>query len=214
VGSPAITYVFGTGHGPVHRHVSPADLDLPGGVGHRDGVALDFDGDGRVDDALWDADGDGVADHSVLDLDDDGRPDHAYTDPSGRGLWDARAAWDRGPDPADPTTVGLALTWTDVRGRSARGDPSLDTDGDGVRDGLAVDADHEPGTEVVCDLDGDGRAEQLLVDADHDGRAERAYLSSSPGSASARWDVLLVDTDADGAVDATVAEGAAGWVPP
>ena len=211
-GVGSLAYVFGTGRGPVHRHVSPADLDLPGGaVAGRDAVALDFDGDGRVDDALWDADGDGAADHSVLDLDDDGRPDHAYTDPSGRGLWDARAPGDAAPGPA---TVGLALSWTDVRGRAARGDPALDTDGDGVLDGMAVDADHEPGTEVVCDLDGDGRAEQLLVDADHDGRAELAYLSSAPGSASARWDVLLVDTDADGAVDATVAEGASGWVPP
>lgn len=207
-----VAYVFGTGHGPVHRHASPADLDLPGGAAvGRDAVALDFDGDGRVDDALWDTDGDRVADRSVLDLDDDGRPDHAYTDPAGRGVWDTRAPLDAG---AEPAAVGAALTWTDVRGRTARTDAALDTDGDGVLDGVAVDADHEPGTEVMCDLDGDGRAEQLLVDADHDGRAELAYLSSSPGSPSARWDVLLADTDADGAVDATVTEGAAGWVPP
>jgi hypothetical protein len=198
--------VFGTGSGPVHRHSSPADLDL-GPPGARDAVALDFDGDGRVDDALWDADGDGTVDHSLLDLDDDGRPDHAYTDPSGRGLWDAPAALD--PAPA----AGAALRWSDVRGRPGRADPTVDTDGDGVLDGAAVDADHEPGDEVVCDLDGDGRAEQLLVDADHDGRAELAYLSSS-GEPSGRWDVLLVDTDGDGAVDATVAEGADGWVPP
>ena len=207
-----ISYVFGTGRGPVHRHVSPADTDLPGGAAEgADAVALDFDGDGRVDDALWDADGDGVAERSVLDLDDDGRADHAYADPAGRGVWDARAPLDAGPG---PTTVGVALTWTDVRGRSAGGDAALDTDADGVLDGVAVDADHEPGDEVVSDLDGDGRAEQMLVDADHDGRAERAYLSSEPASPSARWDVVLVDTDADGAVDAAIAEGAAGWVPP
>lgn len=210
MGSPAISYVFGTGQGPVHRHVSPADADLPGGVGAPDAVTLDFDGDGRVDDALWDSDGDGAADRSLLDLDDDGRPDHAYTDPAGRGLWDARAPLDVAAAPA----AGVAMEWTDVRGRAARADPALDTDGDGVLDGAAVDADHEPGTEVVSDLDGDGRADQLLVDADDDGRAELAYLSGAPGSASARWDVLLVDTDGDGAVDATVAEGAAGWVPP
>lgn len=202
-----LSYAFGTGEGPVHRHVSRADLDL-GPSGGRDAVALDFDGDGRVDDALWDADGDGVADHSVLDLDDDGRPDHAYTDPSGRGVWDARVALP-GAEPA-----GAALSWTDVRGRSAQAVAGLDTDGDGVLDGVAVDADHEPGSEVVCDLDGDGHAEQLLVDADGDGRAELAYLSSDPGSPSARWDVLLVDTDGDGAVDTLVGEGAPGWVPP
>lgn len=206
----SLSYVFGTGEGPVHRHSSPADLDL-GPAGSPDAVALDFDGDGRADDALWDADGDGVADHSVLDLDDDGRADHAYTDPSGRGLWDARAPLD--PAPA-PVTAGAVLTWSDVRGRSAEATAALDTDGDGVLDGVAVDADHEQGSEVVCDLDGDGRAEQLLVDADGDGRAELAYLSSAPGSPSARWDVLLVDTDGDGAVDALVGEGAAGWIPP
>jgi hypothetical protein len=209
----SISYVFGTGQGPVHRHASPADTDLPGGaMAGPDAVVLDFDGDGRVDDALWDADGDGAAERSVLDLDDDGRADHAYADPSGRGVWDARAALDAGPGPATVGTV--ALTWTDVRGRSGDGAPALDTDGDGVLDGVAADADHEAGDEVLSDLDGDGRAEQMLVDADHDGRAELAYLSSEPGSPSARWDVLLVDTDADGAVDATVAEGAAGWVPP
>jgi hypothetical protein len=214
VGSPAISYVFGTGQDPVHHHVSPADVAL-GPAGLRDAVALDFDGDGRVDDALWDADGDGAADRSVLDLDDDGRPDHAYADPSGRGLWDTRVPFAAG---ADPVTAGAALTWNDVRGRSESAAPSIDTDGDGVLDGATVEADHEDGAEVVCDLDGDGRAEQLLVDADHDGRAELAYLSSAlstdPGSPSARWDVLLTDTDADGAVDTLVAEGAAGWVPP
>jgi hypothetical protein len=208
VGSPAISYVFGTGQGPVHHHVSPADADLDT-AGDPDAVTLDFDGDGRVDDALWDSDGDGAADRSVLDLDDDGRPDHAYADPSGRGLWDTRV-----PFGADAVTAGAALSWSDVRGRSAQADPTVDTDGDGVLDGATVDADHEAGTEMVCDLDGDGRAEQLLVDADNDGRAELAYLSSAPGSASARWDLLLVDTDADGAVDALVAEGADGWVPP
>ncbi|TDQ61030.1 hypothetical protein EV188_103536 [Actinomycetospora succinea] len=191
----------------MHRHVSPADLDL-GPSGATDAVALDFDGDGRVDDALWDADGDGVADRSVLDLDDDGRPDHAYTDPSGRGLWDTRA------DLPGPEPLGATLTWADVRGRSSDAVAALDTDGDGVLDGVAVDADHESGSEVVCDLDGDGRAEQLLVDADGDGRHELAYLSSEPGSPSARWDVLLLDTDGDGSVDALVNEGAAGWVPP
>jgi hypothetical protein len=207
----SLAYVFGTGDGPVHRHVSRADLDL-GPAGDPDAVALDFDGDGRVDDALWDSDGDGVADRSVLDLDDDGRPDHAYTDPSGRGLWDARTSLDTVPSTGP--AAGAALSWTDVRGRSAQASAGLDTDGDGVLDGVAVDADHEPGSEVVCDLDGDGRAEQLLVDADGDGRHELAYLSSVPGSPSARWDVLLLDTDGDGAVDALVGEGAAGWIPP
>ena len=210
-----IAYVFGTGHGPVHRHVSPADASV---ARRHDAVALDFDGDGRVDDALWDVDGDGIADRSLLDLDDDGRPEHAYADPSGRGVWDAPADLPAG-------TVGTAgaagaLRWTDVRGRSATVVPDRDTDGDGVDDAAVVDADHSGGAggaELVCDLDGDGHGEQLLVDADGDGRFERAYLSADPAgpaSPSARWDVLLLDTDADGAVDTAVSEGAPGWLPP
>lgn len=208
-----LTYGFGTGDGPVHRHTSAADLDLPGGrvEGRPDAVALDFDGDGRVDDALWDTDGDGAANRSVLDLDDDGHPERAFTDPSGRGLWDGRDP----PPPAVAADGGRTLTWSDVRGRSASATAEADTDGDGRADAAVVEADHEAGPELVCDLDRDGRAEQLLVDADGDGRYEHAYSSSAgPGSSAARWDVLLADTDGDGAVDAVIADGAAGWVPP
>ena len=196
-------YHFGTGHGPVHRHTSSADLDLPGGaVEGPDAVRLDFDGDGRVDDALWDSDGDGAADRAVLDLDDDGRPERFFADPSGRGVWDAPV-----------TPVGPTLRFDDVRGREATVRVVIDTDGDGVPDGAVVDADHDPATrDTVCDLDGDGLADQLLVDADADGRAERAYAMSDPGSP--RWDVLLTDLDADGVVETTVTEGAPGWLPP
>ncbi|MFC5065916.1 hypothetical protein [Actinomycetospora atypica] len=144
-----ITYHFGTGRGPVHRHRSPADLALGGPA--PDAVALDFDGDGRVDDALWDSDGDGAADRALLDLDDDDRPEAAFVDPAGRGTWAAR----------DPGAPG---------GRIA---PELDTDDDGVPDGRSAAG------RVLCDLDGDGRADQLLVDHDGDGRAESAYAGSS-----------------------------------
>ncbi|NMO93469.1 hypothetical protein HH311_27215 [Actinomycetospora sp. TBRC 11914] len=197
-------YHFGTGRGPVHRHASPADLDLPGGAvdGRPDAVRLDFDGDGRADDALWDTDGDGTADRALLDLDDDGRPERAFTDPSGRGVWDA------------PADVALRpLRFTDVRGRAGSARPEIDTDGDGVPDGAVVDVDHDPSTqETVCDLDGDGVGEELLVDADGDGLAERAYTTSDV--ASPRWDVLLSDVDRDGAAEVVVTEGAAGWLPP
>ena len=192
-----ISYRFGTGHGPVHHHRSPADRAL-GGAGP-DAVALDFDGDGRVDDALWDTDGDGVADRAVLDLDDDGRPERAFADPSGRGVWDRSA--------------DHVVTFTDVRGRAGTVVAAVDTDGDGVPDGGSAEVDHDPaGRETVCDLDGDGRADQLLVDHDRDGAYESAYLSSA--GPAGRWDVLLADTDGDGAVETAVVEDSPGWVPP
>ncbi len=201
--SSPLSYRFGTGHGPVHRHASPADLDLPGGAvtGRPDAVRLDFDGDGRVDDALWDSDGDGDADRAVLDLDDDGRPERAFADPTGLGVWAAPAA----------SVGGGELRFTDVRGRDGAARVDVDSDGDGIPDGAVVEADHDPATrETVCDLDGDGVADELLVDAP--GAAERAYATSDP--ASPRWDVLLADVDGDGAADLVVGEGAPGWVPP
>ncbi|MEV6136209.1 hypothetical protein AB0L63_09120 [Nocardia sp. NPDC051990] len=81
-----IEYVFGTGDGTVHVWTGPADLDLSGS-GMNDAVALDFDGDGLVDDVLWDSHGTGIADVAGLDLDDDGVPDHFFTDPTGNGTW-------------------------------------------------------------------------------------------------------------------------------
>ena len=203
--SSPLHYRFGSGRGPVHRHTSPADLDLPGGavVGRPDAVRLDFDGDGRVDDALWDADGDGTADRAVLDLDDDGRPERAFADPSGRGVWDAPV------DVADPGSG--AFRFTDVRGREGSVRADVDSDGDGVPDAAVVDADHDPAThDTVADLDGDGVADEMLVTSP--GATGRAYATSDPGSP--RWDVLLADVDGDGAVDLVVAEGAPGWVPP
>ena len=107
------------------------------------------------------------------------------------------------------------LSWVDVHGRAGEATAELDSDGDGRADAVRVEADHDPGgAELVCDLDGDARADQLLVDHDRDGRFESAYLSSAGPSVAGRWDVLLTDTDGDGAVDVSVAEGAAGWTPP
>lgn len=93
-----IEYVFGTGDGMVHVWTSQADLDLSGSGGN-DAVALDFDGDGLVDDVLWDSHGTGIADVAGLDLDDDGVPDHFFTDPSGNGTWNHQITGS--PDDAD-----------------------------------------------------------------------------------------------------------------
>ncbi|MFI7663973.1 hypothetical protein [Nocardia sp. NPDC049526] len=98
-----IEYVFGTGDGTVHVWTSKADLDLSGaGVG--DAVALDFDGDGLVDDVLWDSHGTGIADVAGLDLDDDGVLDHFFTDPTGNGTWNHQITG----SPADADSEHLA----------------------------------------------------------------------------------------------------------
>ena len=76
-------YWFGTGDGTTHTWFSEPDLALGGD--DFDAVALDFDGDGLVDDAMWDRDRDGVVDMAVLDRDT--APQH-YADPSRRGVWD------------------------------------------------------------------------------------------------------------------------------
>ncbi|WP_157110195.1 hypothetical protein [Nocardia anaemiae] len=98
-----IEYVFGTGDGTVHVWTSQTDVDISGsGLG--DAVALDFDGDGLVDDVLWDSHGTGIADVAGLDLDDDGVVDHFFTDPTGNGTWNHQITG----NPADADSEQLA----------------------------------------------------------------------------------------------------------
>ncbi len=98
-----IEYVFGTGDGTVHVWTGQADSDLSeSGVG--DAVAVDFDGDGLVDDVLWDSHGTGIADVVGLDLDDDGVLDHFFTDPAGNGTWNHQITG----NPADAGSEHLA----------------------------------------------------------------------------------------------------------
>ncbi|WP_433757862.1 hypothetical protein [Nocardia sp. CA-135398] len=98
-----IEYVFGTGDGTVHVWTSQTDLDLSGS-GLDDAVALDFDGDGLIDDVLWDSHGTGIADVAGLDLDDDGVLDHFFTDPTGNGTWNHQITG----SPADAGSEQLA----------------------------------------------------------------------------------------------------------
>lgn len=163
-----ITYHFGTGRGPVHRHRSPADLALGGPA--PDAVALDFDGDGRVDDALWDADGDGRADRALLDLDDDGRPEAAFVDPSGRGTWATRE-----PE-LDTDADGVPDGWPAGAGRVL-----CDLDSDGVADQLLVDHDGDGRAETAYAGSSASRWDVLLADTDSDGLVDAAVGEGEPG---------------------------------
>ncbi|MEO9222330.1 MAG: hypothetical protein ABI251_11265, partial [Mycobacteriaceae bacterium] len=118
-------YSFGTGVGPPTTWNSPADVDA-NGDGAPDAVALDFDGDGRVDDLMWDSNGDGVADTVVLDLDDDGHGERYYTDPTGAGTWNASV-----PPPARAPD-GPVLRWVDPDGYRRSATATIDRDGDGI----------------------------------------------------------------------------------
>ena len=163
-----ISYHFGTGRGPVHRHRSAADLALAGPA--PDAVALDFDGDGRVDDALWDSDGDGAADRALLDLDDDGRPEAAFVDPTGRGTWATRGVVPELDTDADGVPDG----------RTEPGRVRSDLDGDGLADQLLVDPDGDGRTERAYSGSGD-RWDVLLADTDSDGLVDTAVGEGEPG---------------------------------
>ncbi|PJK23447.1 pullulanase [Mycobacterium goodii] len=108
---------------------------------------------------------------------------------------------------------GTATMWT--------APAAIDTDGDGVLDGVGLDIDGDGRTDdVLADLDDDGLADHLLRDLDDDGHAEAYYTDDGSGtwavsvdrSGQIRWFGLdgaestsvtgdLVDFDGDGAVD-------------
>ena len=138
--------------------------------------SIDLDGDGLFDDLMSDDDGDGLADHAALDLDDDGTAEARYTD-DGSGSWALGAGVQARP-----------LQWFGLDGVEHTG----------------------TGSDIDGDVDGDGTTDRLL-DTDRDGLADRVITGAEPSrgyvdsDADGRWDVMLIDTDADG-----VADGAAG----
>ncbi|AQA03061.1 pullulanase [Mycobacterium sp. MS1601] len=104
---------------------------------------------------------------------------------------------------------GTASMWS--------GTPDVDTDGDGVFDGVALDFDRDGLLDdALVDLDGDGVAEYAVLDLDgdagwftDDGSGTWAVPADGPGR-PLRWLSLdglestggpMVDFDADGAVD-------------
>ena len=135
-------------------------------------MRTDFDGDGLYDDAMADFDGDGSADHAALDLDDDGLAEALYTD-DGTGAWTMIGGAAAGPP-----------RWFGLDGHEHSGTGSTDIDGDGV-------------AERLLDIDRDGLADRALR-AGPDGVIGSGYVDTD---GDGHWDVMLADTDADGAAD-------------
>ncbi|MBJ8346463.1 pullulanase [Antrihabitans sp. YC2-6] len=182
-----IEYSFGTGPDDPTSWSSAPDRDL-GELGAPDAVALDFDGDGLIDDAMWDSDHDLVADTAALDLDDDGEVDVFYADPTGTGIWN-----DAVLRPTSVAEPAAGIEWRDSSGH---------------RHLIAA----EEAATALVDYDGDGSATDAVVDTDHDLRADGILLGST-GDSGKRFDSLvvtgqpdiaLVDTDGDGILDAVL----------
>jgi hypothetical protein len=164
-------YCIGGDDGTASIWNRPFDLDLDHD-GRLDAIGLDIDGDGMRDDALADFDGDGLADHAVVDLDNDGTPESYFTD-DGSGTWSV--AVDRngqlrwfGLDGAEHTGGPLV----DFDGGGRPDDRLLDTNGDGLADGVLCAGEH--GVTGYVDTDGDGRWNVRLTDNDGDGLADGA----------------------------------------
>jgi hypothetical protein len=107
--------------------------------------------------------------------------------------------------------VGAAAMWD--------GQPTLDIDGDGRLDAIALDFDGDGlPDDALADLDGDGVADHALLDLDNDGTPEAHFTDDGSGTwtvpvdrgGQLRWYGLdgvehtgesLVDFDGDGQID-------------
>ncbi len=194
----ALEYSFGTGTGTASVWSSTADLDLGERAGP-DAVALDFDGDGRVDDAMWDSNHDGVADMSALDTDNDGSIDDFYTDPSHFGVWDHQVG-----DTVHAARGESRIEWTDRAGtnQTVRADNpgivSVDYDGDGSADDGVLDSDNDSHADAVL-------IGRMAFGTNHNQPFEAMLIRGQP-------DISLVDSDADGALDSVYRRDELGFI--
>ncbi|MDB9529489.1 DUF4347 domain-containing protein, partial [Oscillatoria sp. CS-180] len=209
----------------------------------------DYDNDGVADEPA-DTDGDGVDDYKDLDSDNDGINDVLEvggTDANGDGLDDNTrgpdADLDGIPDALDPNNGGTPVTNPDTDGDTIADFRDLDSDNDGINDVLEggnVDSDGDGLVDGV-DTDGDGildavdpnagfgdSGDTLPPDTDSDGVADNLDLDSDDdgindvlegGNADSDGDGLVDggDTDGDGildAVDPNAGFGDSGDTPP
>ncbi len=145
-------------------------------------VGVDLDGDGVFDAVRSDFDGDGLFDDVMGDADADGIGDYVMIDLDDDGVPEARYTDDGSGSWAVSAGAGRPLRW------------------------LGLDGAEHSGS---GDFDGDGLADRFL-DVNRDGLADRALLSGSDGTfrtgyvdtdGDGRWDVMLSDSDGDGAAD-------------
>lgn len=142
----------------------------------------DVDGDGELEALRTDVDGDGLFDDVFDDTDGDGTADRVALDLDDDGLAEA------------PYTDDGSGTWALTGGMAARPPRWFGLDG----------VEHIVGS---ADVDGDGLTDRLL-DVDRDGLADRALLAGGESTTGyvdtdgdGKWDLMLTDTDGDGAAD-------------
>ena len=172
---------------------------------------VDTDSDGTPDFRDLDADGNGVTDaiEGGEDLDADGRPNARDRDNDGDGLLDTAEV---GADPARPRDSNSDGT-PDYNTRDSDGDTIsdteeelVDTDGDGITDGIDLDSDDDTLLDSLeagdasldtpaIDSDGDGAPDFRDVDSDGDGLSDEAEVGTY-GTSPTR-----PDTDGDGVSD-------------
>lgn len=137
---------------------------------------LDLDGDGEFDAVRIDLDGDGLFDDALGDLDGDGSADHAALGLDSRALYadDGTGTWAMAGGLPGGSTRWFALDGTEHGGGPADidGNGRVETLLDVNRDGLADRALADGGQHGYVDTDGDGRWDLLLRDSDGDGAAD------------------------------------------
>jgi hypothetical protein len=172
---------------------------------------IDTDADGTPDFRDLDADGNGVTDaiEGGEDLDADGRPNARDRDNDGDGLLDTAEIGGDLARPRDTNSDGTP----DYNSRDSDGDTIsdtdedlVDTDGDGIRDGIDLDSDDDALLDSLeagdasldtppADTDGDGAPDFRDADSDGDGLSDEAEVGAY-GTSPTR-----PDTDGDGVLD-------------
>jgi hypothetical protein len=165
------------------------------GSGNKDAIAWDSDGDGVVDTILVSSDHDGHYDEAYYDRGGEGRwsvtekvsmtvghrghqTEHAETSVSEAAVTDAADPTDGAAAHQAGHQVTLWYSFGDssTATQTYAGVADTDVDGDGVKDGIALDFDGSGHRDAVAwDSDGDGTVDTILVSSHHDGKFDLAY---------------------------------------
>ena len=191
--------------GGIDANADGVDDDVIGRDTDRDGISdsvdSDADGDGIPDivEGSGDADGDGVANNLDTDSDNDGIPDmlDGAVDDDGDGIANYLDLDSDNDGIADLIEAG----GSDIN-RDGRVDNFFDIDGDGIDDGVQALPLQLP------DTDADGLRDYLDLDADNDGVSDT--LETPNTELDANGDGLIdntVDTNGDGWSDSAAGKG-------
>jgi len=165
------------------------------GSGRKDSIAWDSDGDGVVDTILVSSDHDGHYDQAYYDRGGEGRwsvtekvsmtvghpgkqTEQAETPVPEAAATDATGPTDGAATHRADHQVTLSYSFGDssTATQTYSGVADTDVDGDGVKDGIALDFDGSGKRDAVAwDSDGDGKVDTILVSTHHDGTFDLAY---------------------------------------